>query len=410
MPVPRLSELIAQEGATSFLRRVVAGRRFANAYLFHGPAGVGKGTAALAFARALLCDRGAGSPAKAATEAPSLFGDAAPAKAPDPNVFDALDDACGACSQCAKAATLQHPDLKFLFPVWGEEKIQSEQIAETLQAMREDPLHVFKYEKAATIRIGLTRDLLRELGYKPYEAARRVVVVRDADRMREDQYSAMLKAIEEPGETTVWVLTTSRVSRLPATIRSRTQKVRFAAIAEPAVRDFLTARAGTTPDDAALLAALAGGSLGRALALRGSAPKALRDQALGLLEPALRRDGPALWKAAQGFMSFGRTGREALRLMVEFHQLWLRDLLRARYGADDEQLVNRDRAAEIRKAAEKVDATEIRRRLMVLEEMLRSIEGNVSPDLALFSGLARVAGSKMGEAEWPRHPVDRSAY
>ena len=107
---------------------------------------------------------------------------------------------------------------------------------------------------------------------------------------------------------------------------------------------------------------------------------------------------------------FGRAGRESLRGIVEFHELWLRDLLRARYGMEKEQLANRDREAEIRRQAESLDAREIRRRLMVLEETLRAIEGNVTPDLALFSGLARVAGQRLGEGDWPRHAAARWDY
>jgi hypothetical protein len=57
-----------------------------------------------------------------------------------------------------------------------------------------------------------------------------------------------------------------------------------------------------------------------------------------------------------------------------------------------------------------VDAAEARRRLMVLEEMLRAIEGNVTPELAMFSGLARLAGSRVGEGEWPRHAGARWDY
>src|SRR4029077_12907203 len=113
-------------------------------------------------------------------------------------------DACGVCGACRKTAALQHPDLKFLFPVSGEEKELDATIVETLDSWRQDPFFVFAYEKAASIRLSLTRDLLRELAYKPYEAERRVVVVRDADRMREDQYSALLKSIKKPG-TTGWV-------------------------------------------------------------------------------------------------------------------------------------------------------------------------------------------------------------
>ena len=400
MPVVKLSELLGQPGASAFLRAVVAGGRFANAYLFHGAPGVGKGTAALAFARALLCERG---PAKR-DAAPGLF------DAVVPTSTAPADDACGVCPACLKVSDLQHPDLRFLFPVAGEESKLNDAIIETLEQMRDDPLFVFSYEKAASIRLSLTRDLIRELAFKPFEAARRVVVVRDADRMREDQYSAMLKSIEEPGASTVWVLTTARLGRLPATIRSRCQRVRFAPLDETAVAAFLAQRAGAGAEESRLLAALSSGSLARALALRAVKPLELRNQALALLEPALRGDGPGLWKAVQGVTRYGKAGRDTLRGMIEFHELWLRDLLRARYGAAREMLANRDREADIRRQAANLDAREIRRRLMVLEEMLRAIEGNVAADLALFSGIARVSGQRLGEGEWPRHAGGRWDY
>jgi DNA polymerase-3 subunit delta' len=401
MATVRLDELIHQPAAASFLRGVVASGRPANAYLFSGPAGVGKGTAALAFARALLCERTPGD----ATAAPDLFGGQA-AEPPGPP----LDDACGVCAGCLKSGQLQHPDLKFLFPVSGEERDLEETVQETLAAMRADPLHVFVYEKAASIRLSLTRELLREFAFAPFEARRRVVVVRDADRMREDQYSAMLKTLEEPGASTVWVLTTSRIARLPATIQSRCQGVRFGPIPEAVLIAFLTERAGMAGREARLLAALSSGSLGRALALRDSDPIRLRDEAMGLLAPALRGDGPGLWKAAQGFMKYGRTGRETLRRMIEFHELWLRDLLRLRAGAPAEMLAHRDREAELRRQAERLSVTEIRRRLLVLEEALRSIDGNVTADLTVFSTMARVAGGRLGEGEWPAHPTGRWLY
>src|SRR5439155_5939268 len=101
---------------------------------------------------------------------------------------------------------------------------------------------------------------------------------------------------------------------------------------------------------------------------------------------------------------------DSLRLLIEFHQLWLRDLLRARWDAPREQLVNRDREKEIREQAARLDAREIRRRLMVLEEVLKAIEGNVTPELAMFSGVSRVAGRHHGEGEWPRHAAARWSY
>jgi len=405
MAIVRLAELLDQPAASAFLRGVVASGRVGTAYLLHGPAGVGKGTAALAFARSLLCERGAAGATAAEAD---LFAATTP---PAPAQPAPADDACGVCRACRKSSDLQHPDLRFLFPVSGDERDLDDTIAETVAAMREDPLYVFAYEKAASHRLSQTRDLIRELAYQPYEAARRVVVLRDADRMREDQYSALLKSIEEPG-VTVWVLTSSRVNRLPATIRSRCQRVRFAPLAEETVSRFLVERAGVAEDDAALIAALAGGSLSRALELADSEvePVELRDRALALLEPAQRGDPAALWKACQTYMNFGRTGREQLRRMIEFHQLWLRDLLRAQAGAPRERLAHRDRETELRRLAATITPTEVRRRLMVLEEALRSIDGNVTADLTLFSTLGRVAGARLGEGEWPGYGHARWDY
>ncbi|MEK7329773.1 MAG: hypothetical protein AAB113_03130, partial [Candidatus Eisenbacteria bacterium] len=190
----------------------------------------------------------------------------------------------------------------------------------------------------------------------------------------------------------------------------RCQRVRFVALSEDAIATFLEQRAAVVPDAARLLAALASGSLARALILREAKPLELRNQALAFLEPPFRGNAQELWKASQSFMKYGRTGRETLRRMIEFHELWLRDLLRARYGAPREMLANRDREDDLRRQAQQLDANEIRRRLMVLEEALRSIEGNVTADLTIFSTMARVAGGRFGEGEWPAHPAGRWDY
>jgi len=397
-----LSTLLGQPDASAFLLGVVSRGRYANAYLFHGPHGVGKGTAALAFARAALCERVPGAAAR--DEGPSLFGEAS-----DAGPAATGNDACGECRGCRMSATLQHPDLRFLFPVSGEERTLDATIEETLEALRSDPLFVFQYERAASIRISQTRELIGELGYRPHTASRRVVVVRDCDRMREDQYSALLKSIEEPGASTLWVLTTARAARVPATIRSRCQHVRFAPLSESLVREVLQSQADVEEKEARMLAALASGSLARALSMRDADPdmKAQRDAALALLAPALEGQPAELWGAIQKLTAYGRAGRERLRLAIEFMQLWLRDALRLRFGAEPEQLVNRDRLKDLRELAARIDAHEIRRRVMVLEEALRSIDANVSPDLTLFSTLARVGGGRLGEGAWPAHPTAR---
>jgi DNA polymerase-3 subunit delta' len=308
---------------------------------------------------------------------------------------------------------MQHPDLQFVFPVTGEEKFVDERYAETVQEMRENPLHTFRYEKADSIRLSVTRELLREMSFQPFESPHRVVVMRDADRMRGDQYSALLKSIEEPGLTTVWVITTSRPNKLPATIRSRCQRVRFSPLSEATIREFLEERAGVPGEAARLLAAQSGGSLSRAIEMRGGDPLRLRNEALALLAPAAAGDPTGLWKAAQGFMKYGRTGRETLRQAIEFHQIWLRDILRVQAGMPDDLVVNDDRLREIRAEASRTTPAELRRRLMVLEEAQKAIDGNVTADLTLFSAMARVGnagGARIGEGAWPPHATPRWDY
>ena len=403
----KLANLLGQAEVSAFLRGIVSRGRYANAYLFHGPAGVGKATAALAFARAALCERTPGAAPPAEAE-PSLFGDAAAAPAA---ATGTADDSCGECRGCRMAATLQHPDLHYLFPVSGRDakgdtQKVDEAVVDTFEELRKDPLYVFQYERAASIRLEQTRELQAQLAYRPHTASRRVVVVRDCDRMREDQYSALLKSIEEPGASTSWVLTTSRMSRVPATIRSRCQRVRFAPLSEALVRGVLQEKARVTDEKKArLLAALATGSLGRALAMRDEPDMAIeRASAEALLAPSR----PAsLWASVQKLTGYGKAGREKLRLRIEFQQLWLRDLLRARYGAPKESLVSPERYDTLRAQAASLDAREIRRRLMVLEEALRGIEGNVSPDLTLYSAMARASGEHIGERGWPAHPTGR---
>jgi DNA polymerase-3 subunit delta' len=262
-----------------------------------------------------------------------------------------------------------------------------ESIGETLQEVANDPHYVFTYEKASSIRIGITRDILKELAFRPYEGRRRVIVMRDADRMREDQYSAMLKSLEEPGASTLWVLTTARPHRLPPTIRSRCLKVRFRALSESEIEGYLVERVGVSPAPARLLAALSSGSLARALTLRGENVASLRDDALRALGAANSGDPARVLAAASEAASW--TNREKMRRTLEFQFLLLRDLLRLKHGAPEDSLVNRDRVDDLRKVVAGIEVREIRRRAALLEEVARAIDSNVTPEAAFFSAYAR---------------------
>ena len=174
--------------------------------------------------------------------------------------------------------------------------------------------------------------------------------------------------------------------------------------------EYLQEEVGLGVREARMLAALSAGSISKALVLSDEDPIELRKPGTLAARACAAWRHECVMKGVQSFTRFGKAGREALRQMVDFQQLWLRDLLRARCDVPREQLVNRDREKEIRRQAQNVTAEEIRRRLMVLEEMIRAIDGNVTPELAMFSGISRVAGARYGEGEWPKHATAKWEY
>jgi DNA polymerase-3 subunit delta' len=160
-----------QPRAVALLQRALGSGRLAHAWAFVGPAGSGRTTTALAFAQALLCPAGG----------------------------------CGACRTCALTAARQHPDLHVIVPTPPETNPRG----------------------ARAIRIGAIRELERRAALTPVQAARKVFVLDDAERMTGEAPEAFLKTLEEPPARTVLILILGRVRALPATVLSRCQIVRF---------------------------------------------------------------------------------------------------------------------------------------------------------------------------------------
>ena len=215
-------ELIGQEPAKRYLRAVLRTRRQAHAYLFKGPAGVGKRTAARIFAQALLCrDRGDG------------------------------DAACGQCKSCHAFAAGTPPDLVPLrkFTETGGEVADHEPV----------------------IRLDTVQYVCEQLHRSPMSGPRRVVIIPQAQRLCQGQAesaNAFLKTLEEPPRSATIILTSSQPEGLLETIVSRLQAVQFRRLAAAEVRAGLALLApGKSAAERELVEPLADGSLGRALEL-----------------------------------------------------------------------------------------------------------------------------------------------
>ncbi|MDQ3981057.1 MAG: DNA polymerase III subunit delta' [Actinomycetota bacterium] len=177
-----------------------------HAWLLTGPRGAGKRSAALAMAAALVCEEGAGA-------------------------------GCGRCSACSRALRDRHPDVHVVEP------------------------------EGAIIPVDVIREaVIPEAARSPFEAAYKVFVVADADRMNDAAQNALLKTLEEPQPDTVFVLVSDHEEEVLETIRSRCRIVRLEAV--PAQRIVaLLVDAGAGPAEAERAAALADGDVERARAL-----------------------------------------------------------------------------------------------------------------------------------------------
>jgi DNA polymerase III subunit delta' len=104
---------------------------------------------------------------------------------------------CGDCASCARVGAGQHPDLTWVRPLEDSQQIRIEQI----------------------------RELCAELALTSHQGGYKVAVIEPADSLNRFAANALLKTLEEPAPRTLIVLVAAQPSRLPATLRSRCQRV-----------------------------------------------------------------------------------------------------------------------------------------------------------------------------------------
>ena len=205
-------ELAGQAGAREQLERAAAASRLdradssmTQAWLFTGPPGSGRSNAARALAASLECT------------------------GPVPG--------CGECSACRNVMAGNHPDVEIVAT------------------------------QGVTITVDQTRSLVGGSYMAPGVGRWRVIIVEDADRMAERTTNVLLKAIEEPPPTTIWILCTPSPEDVMQTIRSRCRGVNLVVPAAEDVADLLVRRDGVDPAVAIVAARAAQSHIGRARAL-----------------------------------------------------------------------------------------------------------------------------------------------
>ncbi len=376
--------LIGQKLAKDILQNALRSGRVAQAYLFHGLAGVGKETAARAFAQALNC------------------------LSPSPG-----PDACGRCASCIKIARFEHPDVQLVFPIpkefveGGDEEVDAAfsnkaaaAFAKIYEEKRANVGYKFPFKQASSIRILQVRTLIQSLRFRPHEGKKRVFVFLKAERFSLPAAQAFLKTLEEPEKDTIFILLTETPQALLPTILSRCQKVRFAPLTRKDIVEALRLRLGLNPARARTFTALANGSLGRALALADEERDEFqkeRDLAHRLLE-ATRGEGRSFLGKA-GELSRYRDRNKAERV-IDFLELWFRDLLVLKEQGE-ETLVNLDCLPELRASYAGWEPGKLEQAIAACEDIKAGIRVNANLHLALTVLLQRLSRIRRGLAPVP---------
>lgn len=341
-----LPDIIGHRDVLATLSRAHLTDTVHHAYLFAGPAGVGKRLVADWFAALVNCV------------------DNADRRASEP---------CGSCRHCRRILVdyaaergMSHPDV-----------------------MRLEP-------DGRTIKIAQVRDVLRVVPFPPIEAAYRVVIIDPADALGEAAANALLKTLEEPPSRTRFILVSSRADALLVTIVSRCQRMIFGRLASDELARWLTQRHEVPPAQAHAVATVAGGSAGHALALLQDPVMSHRD---GLVRRFLAL-GPGTDRAVPLELAAELADlREHLTTVFDVLLQLYRDLLMIRSGAAV-ALAHPHMSDELRVAAARFGvATLVRRLELIAETALGIRERNLNPRIGLERLLLTLAGAPGAEAD-----------
>ncbi len=227
-----------------------------------------------------------------------------------------------------------------------------ELINEILQLKREEPFRTPSSTSSTNIPISVAREIKKSLSRMPGEGITRVVLFYRMDLMKTASADALLKLIEEPPRDTVIILTASRPEALLPTIQSRSQKIKLERIPEQAAVDYLVEKHKVSEGRARLLARISEGSLGHAIDMTDQdegTDTSSRAVGFFLFKSLVWQDGAQM--AAHINEMLNPRDRGEAEGILNLWQSLIRDCASLAISGSDEDIINTDFAADIRKMA-----------------------------------------------------------
>jgi len=325
------SQIVNQEKAKRFLKRVIAGQRIPHAYLFTGIPGVGKTTTALALASALNCRK------------------------------PVEGEACGQCPSCKQIRSGTFPDFLLIKP------------------------------DGQNIKISQIRELNRALSFAPVLGGYRVCVIHQAETMTEEAANSLLKILEEPPPSNILILKAAESLDLLPTIVSRCQRVSFQPLPFQDMTRWLLEERALDQDSAMVLARISGGSLGRAIKMcEGNFFEKRQDWLLKLMElPGISNERVVEMaleladKAKKKSSGTTEPWEADIPSALEIWESWYRDLLVLMTGGPTHLLINVDFSHKLKNFSSRIKIDWLMESLLAIEQAQRDLRRMRNTSLVL---------------------------
>jgi DNA polymerase-3 subunit delta' len=340
--------LIGHSEAQAWLRRALATKRLAHAYLLTGPKSVGKRTFALEIAQALNCQA--------------------------PDVADRPDHTCQHCRLIQRGV---HPDVRVV-------KRSPERRLISMRPAANPGLQ----QRDFTDNVGFIQS---DAQLRPVMGRSKVYVIVNAEELAEDAGNRLLKTLEEPPPFVVFLLTAVERGAVLPTIASRCQELRLRPAPRAELAEALVT-SGTEPERAQQLAALAGGRQGWALAAAHDA--AMFEQQQTYVQQLVDAVGGSrldrLLRAralSERWSSHPETVRDTLRVWMS----WWRDVLLVQLGLRSRIVhLEAGEQAALEAAAMQIDRVTARQAAAAIQQSLTDLDTNVNARLVLDLLLLRL--------------------
>jgi DNA polymerase-3 subunit delta' len=345
--------------AVEAVREMLAIGRVPGALLFTGPEGVGKKTLALMMAKALVCERGGA-------------------------------DFCDQCARCRKAEQMLASTREDL-----ARRRESKDSARRVEGLVYFDLQLLE----PLTKFILTEQIrqLRAIAYtRPFEFPRRIFILDEAQSIHWQAVDLLLKVLEEPPETTSFILVCPNAFELRSTIRSRCMRIAFQPVEQALIQELLARERKLTGPQKALAVRVAAGSVARARTFDPAEYERRRQPWLFFLDATARRGAPGAatdWRLVFDSARALAENRDDFEGTLKIGYSLLSDLLHILLNPAADAVVNVDLAARLKGWAPKLTLSGIEKLKAGLDQAYRLQIRNVNPQLGFETlGIEMLSG------------------